>query len=217
MNAIITGIGIVSVYGDNLETIQENMSLNKTPYGEKVIEKGNEFYKIKNFDYRSYLGDKGLRFWDPSALLIGSAVKKALDDSKVLERYKPDEVCFVLGKDKAEYAQIELTKSVLNDPVFGPNPGMVPNMSPNAIAGQIAIKFGFKGENITISNGAKSFNIAYDYAKKKIERGLVKVFIVATGNQILEKLVTNTVADCLSSLLNRMTEYGMSFVVELKD
>ncbi len=137
----------------------------------------------ESFDHRPYLGDKGLRFWNPSALLIGSAVKKALDESKIFERYKQEEICFALGMDKAEHMQMEFTKSVLMDPVFGPNPGMIPNMSPNAIAGQIAMKFGFKGENITISNGSINLEDTYEYAKKKIERGLEKVFVVA-GCQI---------------------------------
>jgi len=179
MSVKITGIGIISVYGDDPEVIAENIKINKMPYGEKILVKGKDFYRIKDFDHRPYLGEKGLRFWDPSALIVGSAVKKVLDQSEVLQRYKPEEICFALGKGKAEHMQMEYTESVLIDPIFGPNPGMIPNLSSNAIAGQVAIKFGFKGENITFSNRNLDFQHHITYVLRKINHSVSKIYLFA--------------------------------------
>lgn len=84
----------------------------------------------------------------------------------------------VFGVDNAiDGVKYEFYNGVITDGALGASPLLFPYTSPNAIAAQITIAFGIRGEDVTFASGPLSFLKAVGYAfeliaQRKIERAV---------------------------------------------
>ena len=136
--------------------------------------------EIKDFDAKTYLGEKGLRLLDRSTKLINVAAKLALDDAgfKVTED-NTDEVGVVLGTTLGSVWSIsEFDKTALIEGPRYVNPALFPNTVINSPASQISIRFGIKGFNTTIATGFTSSLDALKYACDFIDLDRARAILV---------------------------------------
>lgn len=107
------------------------------------------------FDPVRFLGKKGLRDLDRSSQLLLSAAAIALDDARlVITDDNRHEVGVSVGTTFGSLHSISLfdRSSIVDGPRYV-NPSLFPNTVVNAPAGRLAIRFGTRGFNATISTG----------------------------------------------------------------
>ncbi|TAH37091.1 MAG: hypothetical protein EYC70_08920 [Planctomycetota bacterium] len=166
MNVVITGAGLLTTLGIGRETAFRWLLSGQAGDGE-----------IPSFDPVKYLGDKGLRHWDRTALLLGSGAQLALAEAGLgagQSVYAPEELGVVIGSTHgsiqaiAEFDQ----ESVKEGPQYV-NPADFANTTINQPAGRVSMQFNMPGLNTTISTGLASALDALDYAAGMLERGRI--------------------------------------------
>ena len=181
---VITGIGIISPIGTGKENFWENLVAGTNGFRPITLFDTQRYRtktagEITDFDPKSYLGSKGLRYFDRVSLLITSAAKLAVDDGNLEGVYQPDDLGAVIGSTFGSINSISsFDLEALRE---GPNyvsPMDFPNTVLNAPAARVAIQFEMKGLNSTISNGETSSLDAMQYGADFLRLNRVKALLV---------------------------------------
>lgn len=147
------------------------------------------------FDPKTILGKKGLRYKDRATLLALCAVYKALEDRDLLD-VEPEQranigVCVSSNLGNMDTVCFE-SEVIHKEHVDKTSPMSLPVASSNVIPASIAIRFGFKAINLMLCNGATSGVDAVDIAAKMIRSGRADKMVVVgveSLNPITEKLM----------------------------
>jgi len=134
---------------------------------------------IPDFDPGPYLGARGIRHFDRTALLLACAATAAIDSSKLLEGdYAPEEIGIVVGETHGSIQAItDFDQEALQEGPRYINPQAFCNTVINAPAGRLAIRFGITGLNSTLSTGAASALDAVGYAMALLQSGQIRAAI----------------------------------------
>ena len=168
---VITGIGIVSPIGIGKDEFWKNLFAGKS--GIKTITlfdtsklKVKVGGEITDFDPHEILEEKRLIDLDRATLLLLSAAKLSLDDSRLQVNEKNTyRTGVVIGttfgslNSVSKYDQEALTEG----PRYA-NPSVFPSTVGNSPASRVSIKFKIKGFNTTISTGISAGLDALEYA-----------------------------------------------------
>ncbi len=182
--AVITGMGVISPVGNNLEEFWDNLV-----NGRSGIDFATRFDtstlptkvagEVKNFEPTEWLDKKESRRMDRFAQFAVAASKMALQDSGLdLEQIDRDRAGAVIGCGIGGVITFEEQKEVLM--AKGPgrvSPFFVPMLISNMAAGHISITFGLQGPSLTVTTACASATDAIGRALRLIQSGEVDVVL----------------------------------------
>lgn len=177
----VTGIGVVSCLGNDVDAFYEDLLLGKS--GAETISKfsvdeyDTKFAAcIKNFDPGTYMEKKQARRVDPFIAYGIVAAKKALEyggiGSDVIASFDKKRCGVILGSGMGGMEVFSDNISVLKEK--GPSrvtPFLIPYIISNMAGALIGIDFGFMGPNYSISTACATGNNCIIAAAEHIRRG----------------------------------------------
>lgn len=182
--AVITGMGVISPVGNNLEEFWDNLV-----NGKSGIDFATRFDtstlptkvagEVKHFEPTEWLDKKESRRMDRFAQFAVAASKMALQNSGLdLEQIDRDRAGVVIGCGIGGVITFEEQKEVLM--AKGPgrvSPFYVPMLISNMAAGHISITFGLQGPSLTVTTACASATDAIGQALRLIQSGEVDVVL----------------------------------------
>ncbi len=182
---VITGLGVVAPNGIGKDELWDNCFAGVSgikPITLFDVSKYRCRYagEISDFQPERYLGPKGLRNLDRTTLLSLVAAKLAIEDAKLeITDDNRNDIGVVLGSTMGSVHSIsEFDKEGLREGPRYVNPAQFPNTVINSPASQVAIRFGLRGLNATISTGFTASLDAMSYAWDMLTLGRIKVLLV---------------------------------------
>jgi len=161
------------------------------------------------FDPAPLIGGRGLRYKDRATRLALLAATYALEQAG-LSGVEPDEATGVVVS--SNFGNLDtvcrVARVIRAEGVRGTSPMDLPNASSNVIASSVAIKFGLRGPNLMVCNGATSGLDAMYWASVLIGSGRVRRVLaigVETSNPTVGELV-GTMFDGAAALVLETAE-----------
>ena len=181
---VVTGLGIVSPLGNDLETTWSNIL--KGISGAAKITKfdASEFAttfaaELKDYDHISGLTPKEKRRVDPFVQYAITASDQAIIDSGInSDEIDPARIGVSIGSGIGGLGSIEDNAIILNEK--GPkkiSPFFVPGAIINMASGNVAIKNNFQGPNISIVSACSSAGHSIGYSARTIADGDADIMI----------------------------------------
>ncbi len=175
---VITGLGLLSPVGNEVEDSWENLLSGMNPvkpikYFDVTDYKTNFAASLPSFNAEKYLDKKEIRRLDPFIQYGVVAAKKCILDSGIednpinLERIGVSIGSGIGGLGTIEYNANILAKSGTRKI----SPFFVPGSIINMASGYVSIKFGFKGPNISIASACSSASHSIGYSFRSIAYG----------------------------------------------
>ena len=182
--AVITGMGVISPVGNNLEEFWDNLV-----NGRSGIDFATRFDtstlptkvagEVRNFEPTEWLDKKESRRMDRFAQFAVAAAKMAVKDAGLdLEQIDRDRAGAVIGCGIGGVITFEEQKEVLI--AKGPgrvSPFFVPMLISNMAAGHISIAFGLQGPSLTVTTACASATDAIGRALRLIQSGEVDLVL----------------------------------------
>lgn len=176
--AVITGMGVVSPVGNNLDEFWNNLIEGKSGIGLVTrFDTGDMPTKVaaevKNFEPTEWINKKESRHMDRFAQFAIAAAKMALQDSGLdLEKLDKERAGAVMGCGIGGVITFEEQKEVLMNKGSGRiSPFFVPMLISNMAAGHLSIEFGLQGSSMTVATACASATNAIGEALRIIQRG----------------------------------------------
>jgi 3-oxoacyl-[acyl-carrier-protein] synthase II len=183
---VVTGLGAVTPVGVGAKAYWDAITAGRSGIGpltlvdpERVVSKVAA--ECREFDPTASLGPKEARRLDRSSQLALTAVREAWDDAGIEGGVDKDETGVVFATGIGGISSLLASDEVLR--TKGPNrvsPFTVPQLMPNASAGQIAMKLGLRGPNFCVTTACAASNHAIGLAFQSIRHGET-VAMVAGG------------------------------------
>ncbi len=172
---VITGIGVVSPTGLDLETTWESMLSGKS--GAAPITRFDtsdhscKFACDVKFDEKTYFSPQEARRLDKYTQYLLVAGDEAMKSSGVdISAVEPDRAGCILGTGIGGIHEIEKTKEMsLQKSVRRVSPFFIPKMMSNAMTGQAAIRYGLTGTSFATSSACASAGHAIGMAMRAIQ------------------------------------------------
>ncbi len=186
-NVVVTGMGVVSPLGDNIEDFWSNLKR-----GFNGISQISQFdtskFDVKiagesKIDLTNFFDRKELNKLDRFTAFAIIAADQALIQSKLdLNDINKNRVGVIVGSGIGGISTFEKQHSkLLKNPRFV-SPFFIPSMISDIAPGHISIKYGFKGINYSVTSACATSNHAFGDAYKMIQSGLADV-IIAGGTE----------------------------------
>lgn len=181
----ITGLGVVSSLGlgkqDLGRALREGQSgIKPVSLFDTGMARAKLGAEVPDFHPETILGPKGLRLLDRVTKLGLCAAKMALDDSGfAITDETAGDIGIVLGTTYGSMAsRMDYYLEAIQQGPRSVNPAMFPNTIANSPASQIAIRFGIRGFNTTISTGFTSAIEAALHADRFIRGNRIRAVLV---------------------------------------
>ena len=184
---VITGMGVVSPIGNNLDEFWNNLKIGYNGIDNITLFDTDKFdVKIageSSLDLNEFFDRKELNKLDRFSSFALIASDQAIRQSKLLDsNFSNDRVGVVVGSGIGGIGTFESQhKKLLKNPRFV-SPFFIPSMISDIAAGQISIKYGFKGLNYSVASACATSNHAFGDAFKMIQSNLADV-IIAGGSE----------------------------------
>ena len=197
---VVTGLGIITPIGTGLNqfwnaAIEGHSGISKIPSFENLpidAYRSRIAGQIHDFDPLDSIDEKYASRVDRYAQLGLVAAKEALENAGVeMERENPDRVGVMIGAGMGAMMMGEREISQL----YGTNkpnrvhPNFIPTITLNSASGIIAMAFGARGPNITISTACSSSIHAIGHALNTIRAGKADMVIAAGADASITPLV----------------------------
>ncbi|WBF65290.1 MAG: beta-ketoacyl-ACP synthase II [Candidatus Kinetoplastibacterium crithidii] len=154
---VITGLGVVSPVGNNLETAWKNIISGVSGVGKITKFDSSEMpcqiaAEVSNFDIGQYISLKESRHMDTFIHYGIAASSQAWNDSGlVVNDTNAERIGVLIGSGIGGLQKIEETqKEVLKRGIKRISPYFIPASLINLISGQVSIKYGFKGPSYAV-------------------------------------------------------------------
>lgn len=186
---VITGLGCVSPVGCDVQTLWSALTSGKSGIGEVTAFDATPFSariagEVRGFEVDSYLSAKEARISDPFIHYGMAAAIQAIEDAGLdADPDHPDRYGLAIGSGIGGIQTIEQTYQAYLDK--GPrkiSPFFVPGCIINMIAGNISIRYGFTGPNISIVTACTTATHNIGQAARMIAYGDADV-MVAGGSE----------------------------------
>ncbi len=185
MKVVVTGIGVVAPNGIGKEAFLRNCEAGISGIKSITLFETQDFRchwagEISDFQPEPFLGPKGLRNLDRTTLLSMVAAKLAIDDAQLnITPENSHDIGVVLGSTMGSVKSISDFDLVgLREGPRSVNPAHFPNTVINSPASHVAIRFGLRGLNSTISTGFTASHDALGYGMDMLRLGRVKTLLV---------------------------------------
>jgi 3-oxoacyl-[acyl-carrier-protein] synthase II len=169
MRILITGVGVLTTVGIGASRTFENMLLGQAS--------GRP--EIPDFDPKLFLGNRGIRHFDRTGLLLASGARLAADQRGLdTAGYRPEEFGVVVGSTHGSIQAIaEFDQEAVREGPNYVNPQDFANTVINAPASRVSIMFGYTGLNSTIASGAASALDALNYGLSMLRSRRIGVLL----------------------------------------
>ena len=139
---------------------------------------------VPDFNVRERLGRKGTSTFDRNTALAVVACTRALDAAGTVldtgaESRESTGVCLGTTVGSFESTSDFTTETLIHEKPYLVNPLLFPNTIMNGAAGQVAIRHGLHGPNVTVAGGPIAFITAMTTAQRLIRLGKASTMIVA--------------------------------------
>ncbi len=192
---VVTGLGIICPVGNSPDEAWHNAAngvsgAQHIPQFEELGLKVTFGAPVKNYDPAEHLNRRDLRRTDPLTRVAHYASKQALEDSglAVNERDAWDVGVIIgtgIGGFETLYNGIEKFMQEGHGTV---SPLLLPMMLPDSPAGKIAIDFGLRGPNMSISTACATGNNSIGEAYEMIRRGAAAAMLAGSSEAALLSL-----------------------------
>jgi 3-oxoacyl-[acyl-carrier-protein] synthase II len=178
----LTGLGLVTPYGEGVEIfwdgLMEGRSAVRPAEGIDLEDMPTTHYgQLPPIDFDAHLDPQQSALWSRSSKLAVLGGILAARDAGV-DRFAPDRTGVILGLGYGctyEFEELYLTWHTKGWKRV--KPVTVPRMMPNAPASHLAIQFGARGINFTVSTACSSGAIAAGLAAQQIRAGTIDACI----------------------------------------
>jgi 3-oxoacyl-[acyl-carrier-protein] synthase II len=180
---VVTGIGIISPIGNGKEAFWENLAKGVSGIRPITLFDVNRYNsraagEISDFSPKTYLGQKGIRHFDRTSLLITATTAMALEDARLDNVYGEEEIGIVVGSTFGSIDSISaFDMEALKEGPNYVNPMDFPNTVLNAPASRASIFCQAKGLNSTVSTGETSGVDAVIYASDFLKMERIRVVL----------------------------------------
>ncbi|MFB9885127.1 beta-ketoacyl-ACP synthase II [Balneatrix alpica] len=187
---VVTGLGMLTPLGNDVATTWSNILAGKSGIGPIELFDTTAFSTrfggcVKGFDPADYMDAKEARKMDLFIQYGMAAAHQALEDSGLpLDNTDLERVGVAIGSGIGGLPLIEKTNETLLK--SGPrriSPFFVPGSIINMIAGNLAIRYGFKGPNIAITTACTTGTHNIGFAARMISYGEADVMF-AGGSEM---------------------------------
>ena len=181
---VVTGLGIVSPLGNDLDSSWSNITGGKSGAGRITKFDPAEFSttfaaELKGYDEVSGLSPKEIRRIDPFIQYALTATDQALVDAELsLDVIDKTRIGVSIGSGIGGLGSIEDNALILRDK--GPrkiSPFFVPGAIINMASGNVAIKYNLQGPNISIVSACSSAGHSIGYSARTISYGDADIMI----------------------------------------
>ena len=181
---VVTGLGIVSPLGNDLDTTWSNIISGKSGAGRITKFDPADFSttfaaELKGYDEVSGLSPKEIRRIDPFIQYALTASDQAIKDSDLsLDDIEKTRIGVSIGSGIGGLGSIEDNALILGDK--GPrkiSPFFVPGAIINMASGNVAIKYNLQGPNISIVSACSSAGHSIGYSARTISYGDADIMI----------------------------------------
>ena len=181
---VVTGLGIVSPLGNDLESTWSNIISGKSGAARITKFDPTEFSttfaaELKGYDEVSGLSPKEIRRIDPFVQYAITATDQAINDAELsLDEFNKTRIGVSIGSGIGGLGSIEDNAIILRDK--GPkkiSPFFVPGAIINMASGNVAIKYNLQGPNISIVSACSSAGHSIGYSARTISYGDADIMI----------------------------------------
>ncbi|QRV23984.1 beta-ketoacyl-ACP synthase II [Marinomonas foliarum] len=192
---VVTGMGMVTPLGNNVKDTWDNILEGKSGVSEITSFDASQFStrfaaQVNNFDATQYMSVKEARKMDLFIQYGIAAAVQALDDANLnADTADLSRVGCAIGSGIGGLPMIEKNLELLNE--SGPkriSPFFVPGAIINMISGHVAIRFGFKGPNISIVTACTTGTHNIGMAGRMIAYGDADVMIAGGAEMAITPL-----------------------------
>ena len=186
---VITGLGVLAPNGNNIHEFWESLCQGKSGIN-AITYFDTEGFSVKiagelnGFKVEEHLETSQIRKLDPFSIFALVAAQEAIENAKInWNNINLHQVGVILGTGVGGIYTMEEQHSVLIN--RGPrriSPFFVPKLIANIAAGHVAIKWGLKGPNYTVTTACASATDAIGIATRLIQIGDADM-IVAGGTE----------------------------------
>ena len=181
---VVTGLGVISPIGNNMNDFWASIKMNKTGFG-KITRFDAEGYRprlaaeVKDFNVTDYMDRKTAKRMDLFCQYAVAASKEAIEHAK-LDMSKEDPyrvgVCVSSGIGSLQVMEKE-EQRLLERGSGKVSPMLVPMMISNMAAGNVSIQFGCKGKSVNIVTACATGTHSIGEAYRSIQLGESDVMI----------------------------------------
>ncbi|MBL8100335.1 MAG: beta-ketoacyl-ACP synthase II [Anaerolineales bacterium] len=192
---VITGMGCISPVGNNVKDTWDALLAGKSGAGlitqfDASNHKTKFAAEVKNFDGVAVFGVKEARKLDRFTQLGLAAAHEALEQSGLkIDESNRDRVGIFIGSGiggiNIIIEQYELMKQRGPDRV---SPFLIPMMIPDSAAGNLAIRIGARGPNMSMATACATGTNALGEAAETIRRGAADVMIAGASEAAINSL-----------------------------
>lgn len=181
---VVTGMGMITPTGKNRSENWENLKNGRSGIGKITRFDASRHAsqiagEVKNFDPTQYFDRKDLKKFDPFIQFALIASEEAVKDSGLdLNAIDKEKAGVYIGSGIGGIQTIEINKEILMQK--GPDrisPFFLPACIANLGAGQVSIKFGFKGPNLANCTACATGTHAIGDSTRIIQRGEADIMI----------------------------------------
>ena len=180
---VITGLGALAPNGNSVSQYWGSLISGKSGIGYiTAFDTENLSVKIagelSNFDPQDHFGRKELRKLDPFTVYHMVSSSEAITQAELTQNVDMDRVGVIIGSGVGGIQTLEDQCNIYSSRgQRRVSPFFVPRMIANIAAGNLAIKYGFKGPNQTIISACASGTDAIGLAARTIQYGDADVMI----------------------------------------
>lgn len=188
---VITGLGVVSPVGNNIDEMWDSIKNGKHGIAE-ITRFDLEGHKVtlaaevKDFDFGDKRAAKRLDITDQYALVAG---REAMADSGIVSGENVDADRFGIyggtGIGGLATMESEVTKCVKKNNMARASALLVPMMMPNAVAGNLSMEFNAKGPSFGIVSACASGTHTIGEAFRNIKHGYNDVIMAGGAESVL--------------------------------
>ena len=186
---VITGMGVISPIGNDVETFWNSLKENKRGFGEITYFDTTDYKvklaaQVKDFDPKQYMDPKTARRMEPFSQYAVAAAGQALAQAGIdMEKEDPFRVGVSVGSGIGSLGAMEREhKKMLEKGPGRINPLLVPMMICNMVAGNVSIQYGLKGKCINVVTACATGTHSIGEAFRSIQCGEADV-MVAGGTE----------------------------------
>jgi 3-oxoacyl-[acyl-carrier-protein] synthase II len=181
---VVTGIGLITPTGKNKDENWDNIKNGRSGIGRITRFDASRHTsqiagEIKNYDPNQYFDRKDLRKFDPFIQFALIASEEAVKDSGLdMNAIDKEKAGVYIGSGIGGIHTIEINKEILMQK--GPDrisPFFLPACIANLAAGQVSIRFGFKGPNLANCTACATGTHAIGDSMRIIQRGEADIMV----------------------------------------
>ena len=203
MRVVITGMGVITPIGNDIDTFRESLYSGKNGIGpitrfDSANFKCHVAAEVKDFDITKYGMERGdARRMDPYTQFAMAAAHQAIGQSGIIGTLPPEELGVYVGSGIGGYH----TANVETEKLFTRGPGRVsplyiPMMIANIAAGNIAIKYNAQGPTLPVVTACATSTNTIGEAYRAIKDGYATAIIAGGAEAAIEPLGVAGFCNC---------------------